>query len=46
MHLTHDGVRFGAALNMVMNRLIGRGYGSCCHLMLAYGGETNVAVGE
>jgi hypothetical protein len=46
MHLTHDGVHFGATLNMAMNRLIGRGYGSWRHLLLAYGGEMNMAIGE
>jgi hypothetical protein len=29
MHLTQDGVRFGATLNMLMNRVTGRGYSSC-----------------
>lgn len=46
MRLTHDGVRFGAALNMVINRVTGRGYGSWRHLMLVYGGGMNMAVGE
>jgi len=46
MHLTHGGVRFGAALNVVMNRVTGRGYGSWRQLILAYVGGTNVAVGE
>jgi hypothetical protein len=38
MHLTYFGVRFGAALNMVMNRVKSRGYGSSRHVVWAYEG--------